>query len=329
MLSDGSPAVTRSRMRWTKGIVRLAIFLIVVVFVGLAIQRAVQELRLAPAELSWQKVRWPLILLGFACNIIALFPACIGWVQTLRDFQQPIAWRPAIYAYFLGHLGKYVPGKAMAILLRITELHRYGVLVRPAIVSVFIETLTSLATGAILGAVFLQAMNPPPWLRWSALAGIPIALLALLPHPFRAIVSKISQSRVGRMPEVVARSITSWMMLRTCLWSVLGWMLQGTATWILLMGISPKPEIVTVQGWMVCVTSMSLGALAGFLSMLPGGAGVREIVSMWLMSSLVPQPIALASAVVARLVSIIAELIVISTTRIINEFFRGSAPTSS
>lgn len=302
-------------MRWAKGIVRLAIFLIVVLFVGLAIQRAVQELRLAPSELSWQRVRWPLILLGFACNIIALFPACIGWVQTLHDFQQPIAWRPAIYAYFLGHLGKYVPGKAMAILLRITELHRHGVLVRPAIVSVFIETLTSLATGAILGAVFLQTMDPPPWLRWSALAGIPIALLALFPQAFRAIVTKISKSRVGHMPEGVARAITSWLMIRTCLWSLFGWLLQGTVTWLLLMGISPNPEIATVHGWMVCVTGMSLGALAGFLSMLPGGAGVREIVSMWLMASLVSQPIALVSAVVARLVSILAELVVIAVAR--------------
>jgi uncharacterized membrane protein YbhN (UPF0104 family) len=52
---------------------------------------------------------------------------------------------------------------------------------------------------------------------------------------------------------------------------------------------------------------MCLGNLAGFLSMLPGGAGVRELVTMWLMTEIVSEPVALASAVVTRLTVMLAE----------------------
>jgi hypothetical protein len=45
--------------------------------------------------------------------------------------------------------------------------------------------------------------------------------------------------------------------------------------------------------------------------MLPGGAGVREMVATWGTTTLVPMPVALASAVVTRLAVIVAELLIL------------------
>jgi hypothetical protein len=60
---------------------------------------------------------------------------------------------------------------------------------------------------------------------------------------------------------------------------------------------------------------MSLGALAGFLSMLPGGALARELASIWILLSIVPEPIALIATVVVRITSIIAELSMIALSK--------------
>jgi len=307
-----TPSPERKRNRILIATLRWIVALVVVGCLVLAIRRAVLELQSSPESLAWSRIRWSWGLAGLFGSLAALLPSWIGWHQVLRDFHKKIPWRHSFFAYFLGHLGKYVPGKAMAVLLRVGYLHRLGALVRPSIVSVFIETLTSIAIGSILGAVLLQSMSPPPWLRWIALLGIPFALAALVPNTFRALVTAVSKSRIGRMPEQVAQAITWRMMLRTSLWSALGWLLHGTAGWILLMAISPDPSAMTWNAWRVCVTSMCLGNLAGFMSMLPGGAGVRELVTMWLMTEIVPEPVALAAAVVTRLAVMLAEGIMLA-----------------
>jgi len=196
-------------------------------------------------------------------------------------------------------------------LLRVGYLHRLGIPVRPAIVSVFIETLTSLASGSILGAILLQSMSVPPWLKACALACIPLAALALAPKPFRWLIARLSRSRLGAMPQHVAEAIDWKLMLRCGTYSTVGWLLHGTAAWMLLMAIAPDSELANGKAWCACVSSMALAALAGFVSMIPGGAGVRELVATWGIATLVPMPVALASAVVTRLAAISAELIVL------------------
>jgi uncharacterized membrane protein YbhN (UPF0104 family) len=280
-------------------------------FLALAVHHALDQLRLSPDVLTWQKIRWEPLCAGWVLSIAALFPAGIAWWRTLKDFQLDVPFDHGAYAYFLGHLGKYVPGKAMAVLLRVGYLHRIGIPVRPTILSVFIETLTSLASGSILGAILLQTMHVPPWLKGCALACVPLAAAVLIPAPFRWLIALVSRSRLGAMPEHVAEAIDEKLMMRCTAWSTLGWLLHGTAAWLLLMAIYPGPELATVMAWAACVASMSLAALAGFVSMIPGGAGVRELVAMWGVGTLVPMPVALASAVVTRLAVIAAELTVV------------------
>ncbi len=314
------------RKRWLFMLLRGLIAIVVVVCVFVAWRRAVAELQSMPGELSWARLRWDWMIAGWGCSISGLLPTWIGWHQTLRDFRQMVDWRHSFYAYFLGHMGKYVPGKAMAVLLRVGHLHRIGALVRPSIVSVIIETLTSLASGGLLGAIFALAMPLPSTFRWMAFASIPIFALSLVPHTFRWLVTMVSRSRIGSMPAFVAKAITWRLMLRTSAWSFLGWTLNGTAAWMVLMAITPDPTLLSVQAWMVCVAAMSLGVLAGFLSMLPGGVAVRELVAMWILTTLVPQPVALASSIVARLILMAGELTLLTLASLLCP--RSTRPTA-
>jgi uncharacterized membrane protein YbhN (UPF0104 family) len=299
---------TRSLARW---LIQTFAILLVGGFLALAVHHALDQLRLSPEVLTWQKIRWELLCAGWVLSMAALFPAGIAWMRTLKDFQLDVSFDHGVYAYFLGHLGKYVPGKAMAVLLRVGYLHRMGIPVRPTILSVFIETLTSLASGSILGAMLLQTMHVPPWLKGCALGCVPLAVAVIVPAPFRWLIARISRSRLGAMPEHVADAIDGRLMARCAAWSTVGWLLHGTAAWLLLMAIYPAPELATFMAWAACVASMSLAALAGFVSMIPGGAGVRELVATWGVATLVPLPVALASAVVTRLAVIAAELTVV------------------
>ena len=308
--------------------VKLLILVCAFFFFGLAIRRAFFELSQSEVPLDWNSIGWFQLAMSVFSGMLALIPPCIAWQLVLRDFGQVVHWWNCYYAYFLGHLGKYVPGKAMAVFLRVGQLRRHQVALGPAVLSVFIETLAGFATGGILGAILLQWIDCPNWLRLSALAGIPLAIVSLLPHPFRWILGPMVRTRIGKSLTTLIVAIDGWMMLRTVLLAVAGWTFQGIALWFVLhslVGVS-SGLMVQTSSWqvlIVCIASMSLGGLAGFLSMLPGGAIARELASIGVLVSVVPQPTAVIATVLVRLTSILAELLMVAWTKWID--YRYSA----
>src|SRR4051812_14187993 len=75
------------------------------------------------------------------------------WQRTLSALGCPTPLLPAMCAYFLGHLGKYVPGKAMSVILRVASVRHWVPSMRIALISTLLETLTMMAVVAFLAAV--------------------------------------------------------------------------------------------------------------------------------------------------------------------------------
>src|SRR6266700_4729617 len=62
---------------------------------------------------GWLALSGGLYVLGLGCS--AWF-----WIRLMRSLGQQPAVLPCVRAYYLGHLGKYLPGKAWALVLRAT-----------------------------------------------------------------------------------------------------------------------------------------------------------------------------------------------------------------
>jgi glycosyltransferase 2 family protein len=322
-----------SRKDTLKRVAKWGIVILVMVFLGLTIQRAYRDFQLHREQLDVSRMALGWVGLSGVVYAISMFPASLAWLQTLGSFKQAVPVLQGLHAYFLGHLGKYIPGKAMVIIIRVGRLRPLGVELKPTIVSIFVETLTSVATGSILGCGLLlcQSPQPPGWMVWSAWLCIPCAFVFLLPHTFRAVLKVLSKSRVGRMPPAVNAAFTWRLMLRTCAWMLLGWTLHGTASWLVLVGLQPDASLWSLQAWTLCTCAVSLGAVVGFASMIPGGAIVRELTITWLLSSLVTHPVALAAAVMFRLVGLVTELILIGSLSAIassKSLKRNQSPSS-
>lgn len=297
---------------WLRRFFKIAIILTVAAFLYLTVRRSIDELREKQEFLSVLSERWYWLVAAVPVSILAMFPAAIAWYQSLRSFRQTPPCLPALDAYFVGHLGKYVPGKAMVIIMRVGRLQPLGVGLRPAIVSVFVETLTMLCAGAVLGALLLMLLDVPTWLKIAALACVPIGLLFLTPHFFRIGLNIVAKSKIGRMPPEIPKAFTAWFMTRTTAWMLLGWILQGTVGWLTMLALTDQPSLMTINAWLSITAAVCLGAVAGFFSMLPSGAVVRELVITWLLTPLVDQPTALVGAILLRLVNLLGELILIS-----------------
>ena len=95
----------------------------------------------------------------------------IFWHRVLRALGQNVGFWTALRAYYIGHLGKYVPGKAMVVILRAGLIRGQGVDTSLAVVSVFFETLTMMSVGALLAAAIVAVwFRGQTLLFWAALA---------------------------------------------------------------------------------------------------------------------------------------------------------------
>src|SRR5947209_5012146 len=145
-------------------LLKRALALVIVAAVGWQFYRDLSRLDLAELTLrpGWVVVSGALYLAGLA------FSAWY-WHHLLHVFGERTSLLAAARGYFVGHLGKYVPGKAWALLLRggaVAPDVRFGV----AVISSFYEVLTTMAAGALVAAVSFVAYPPEvPGLSWPPL----------------------------------------------------------------------------------------------------------------------------------------------------------------
>src|SRR3954463_9049066 len=99
--------------RWAWPIAKALLALAILVAVGRQFYRDLQHPDLARLDF-----RWPWMLLSGLLYLVALALSATFWLRLLHLFGDPAPALRAFRAYYIGHLGKYIPGKAWALLLR-------------------------------------------------------------------------------------------------------------------------------------------------------------------------------------------------------------------
>ncbi|MDZ4849041.1 MAG: lysylphosphatidylglycerol synthase transmembrane domain-containing protein [Pirellulaceae bacterium] len=289
-------------------------------------QKAIHQeiLALENSQFQLKHVRWKTASIAIPFAILGLVPPAVFWWLTLRSFGHSVPIVAAQTAFATGNLGKYVPGKAMVLILRSGAMQRFGVPISTSIVSIFIETLTSLAVGGALGAITLSALNPPRWLLGMAIGVAAISLAPTIPPLFRRILESLTRYRHLRIPKKLPHAM-NWRLVGSgwCLF-FLAWLLMGTSLWVLCESIRDSmtiesslvstPSVSSLRLWWISISAACLGFVIGFLSMLPGGAGVREVVVTMLLAPAIGYAPALAAAVLYRIANLIAELMMAGFT---------------
>jgi uncharacterized membrane protein YbhN (UPF0104 family) len=229
--------------------------------------------------------------------------ATIGanWMRILRILGSSPPLRSGIRWYFVGQLGKYIPGGLWAVLGR-AELATRGGTPRPvAYSSVAMSLITTYAAAASTGAVFigLGSEGSSTRLAWIAVSvAIVAAAVLALSRPVVSWISSVA-TRFGRKIELPSASLST--SLSAIILTMPAWLAIGGATALVshALGFSAGvPQIVaaTCYAW-----------LAGFLVVpLPSGLGVREAVFIALYPG--PTQEAAATAIIARVVFILVDL---------------------
>lgn len=265
----------------------------------------------------WQwRPAW-LVIAGVIYTIGQL-PFGLFWFRVLRILGQRPRLMETLRAYFIGHLGKYVPGKAMVVILRAGLVRSGRVDTGVAAAAVFLETLTMMGVGAFLSAGYLVLFfrEEPTW-AYAAMGLMAVALTPTLPPVFRRLVRA---ARVGsgdpKTVEALQRLgfgtlLAGWVL------SLLGWVLMALSYYATLraLGIEGLDPVADLPRY---TAGVALAVVAGFLLLLlPGGMGVREAFLAKLMLPYLQDlgrpdaaSTAWASAILLRLVWIVAEVLI-------------------
>ena len=267
--------------------------------IGYFIYTSIEQFRANPIALA--KIGYHWWLLAVISYVSAMLLSCLFWHRVLIALGQQPGWLDSVAAFLISQLGKYIPGKAMVIVIRTDMIQGPNVQLKPAIASVFVETLTWIFVGSVIASVLLFfQFHDQVVLKWSAAAMVVIAGGLTWPPIFSRIAGRLS--KLGQDETTV--NLFDGLDLSTMVfgWIVIGigWLLNGLSLWLVLQGI-PGVEF-PFSDYGLTLACVSLATVAGFVTLMPGGIGVRELVIIPLLGPTIGTANAIVAAVVIRLV---------------------------
>ncbi|MFL5240498.1 MAG: lysylphosphatidylglycerol synthase domain-containing protein [Gemmataceae bacterium] len=260
----------------------------------------------------------PSLVLAGGLYVLGLACSAIFWFGLLRSLGQQAHLGSTLRAYYIGQLGRYVPGKAVGVVMRARLLTGEKVRGDVAAMTVVYESLTTMAAGALVASLLftLQAWGVRRS-GWQALILLAIFGILILPGVFNPLVDRLAapfrKDNQAPLPAVHWTTLLGGLALAGC-----GWLIQGLGLWTVISALLPEPPMWSWAAWLHFSASLALANVAGFLIIfVPYGLGVREVFLQSLLASYLAQAIsadqAAGAAVMAvlllRLVSLVFDLL--------------------
>lgn len=306
--------------RWAvlgKRAVKTTLALLVIAAVARQIVRTVHELS-ARGETLRLDPAW--LAAAVALYTLGLVPFGLFYARLLQSSATPVGWQPALRAYLVSHLGKYVPGKALVVVMRAGLSVPFGARPATAAIATLYETLVMMVAGGAIAALGF-AFAPSRWVvlplgalgTWRAplpLLGVAAAaVFALLVEArvFRRLVRLVSLPFPNVGPDAIPR-LGAGLLALGLLWAALGWTLMGLSQVAVLRGLGFGP--IGLAHTPAVVASVALATVAGFaVPISPGGLGVREWVLWTSLGSLIDRDRAVVAALALRLAWVVGEVL--------------------
>jgi uncharacterized membrane protein YbhN (UPF0104 family) len=299
---------TQAQGRGLRLIISGAILVLVIWGIYYAVDDAWSELANKPIpwrlDFSWLAASAVFYLLG-------TLPMVFFWHRALDAVGCTPRFIETMRAYCIGSLGKYVPGKALVVVLRARLLHSDRAGATATTVSIFLETLTMMAVGAFLAILMFvfwldDHLKDYPFLLPLALGLLILAGLPTWPAIFKKIVLRLGTARLDAVIEERLAGIRFSLMGYGWILMTLGWICFAGSLWSVVCGIGLEREVTGVA-FPYCLAAVTMAIVAGFLSLIPGGAGVREymitvILGHFYFTEILELPFATATALVAAVI---------------------------
>ncbi|MFC4586503.1 lysylphosphatidylglycerol synthase transmembrane domain-containing protein [Sphaerisporangium corydalis] len=296
-----APASTTAAPRSTtrKKLVRVAFLLVALGFGAWAIAG-----RWAQVAEGIGRLSWPLLAGSLVAVLAALVAGMLMWRALLADLGSPLPFTDAAKVFFVGQLGKYIPGSLWPVLAQMEMGKDLGI-PRPRSAAAFFLTYPIyLVSGLTVAAVTLPVFAGDSVARYAWLVLLlPVLVAGLHPRVVNGVLG-LGLRLLKRPP--LERPLTRRGVLVSAGWALAGWLAYGAHLALIVAGLGAAGPRAT---------ALSLGAFAlawclGFLVVVaPAGAGVREVAMVAALAPVLPGGSAIAAALCSRLVVSAGDLV--------------------
>ena len=249
--------------------------------------------------------------------LVAWIPSIWFWKKLLQNTGHSPSTKNLVRAYFCGHLGKYIPGKAMALVIRAALLKSENVDFRSSALTATYETLWMMGTGALIAVCCFPALFMPaliadfPWMQWGlpmVAIGITLSLLPVLSR----LLSKVTLWMLPKNAEVedASRIVNTRLLFQGLLFYIVAWGMLGLSLGFTLKSVGVD---VSVSDAFLLIGAVAAANVIGFAALFaPGGIGIREGLIMEILQTHpdIGQRQAVLAAVLLRMIWLSAEILV-------------------
>jgi hypothetical protein len=254
---------------------------------------------------------------GLATSAAALLLAMTAWRGMLIGVGAPVGVVAAARIYFVGVFARFVPGKVLGFVTSVQMGRSIGI-TPGRIVSAWLLALAVLVqTGMTVGLLAAPATLGGS-AGWLALAILPLAVTMVRPDLVNVVVARVARLLRRPAPGAVrGRPIRLATVAQT-----LSWLLAGVHLWLLAIALGAPPA----ASLPLCLGAFSLANVAGLAAVvIPEGIGVREVVLMATLSTVMPLPAATVAVLVSRLVFTVGEVVTAGVGLLAAEILRRRA----
>lgn len=252
----------------------------------------------------WLRGQWPEVLealaaVGVGRTLASLVLVVVGllltgvvWAGILRAYGHDVPRGLAMGVFFVGQIGKYIPGSVWSFGAQAKMATRYDVPARTTVATGLVFLWWSVVTAGIASGAGMLAGLPVAGLpRWLGAVAVAAGIALLLPPVTERLAARLAGTPRPSLPLGLSASVTALMLV--------SWVLYGLALALLVpsgAGLS--------SGFVLQVTAaFALAYAVGVVVILaPAGLGAREVVLVALLTPLVGAVPAAAAALLSRLV---------------------------
>jgi uncharacterized membrane protein YbhN (UPF0104 family) len=293
------------RVLWA--ILKLVIIVLVVYALGRHVWTLIEEWREQGEALRSLSFHWAWIAVAALTYVAG--QVCFGlfWVRLLRRLGAAGSWLTMLKAYTVGTLGKYVPGKALVVILRSGLLRDSGVSRVSIGLAAVYETIVVMVAGGLLAGACLYFARPDDWVYALGAVAVATGLAATL-HPaifsrFGAVVALPFKDPQDHLPtKCWWRVFWQWGWLPFA-----GWLLLGGSFWSAAYGMGL--ECSSLDALVALTGAAALATVIGFVIIfMPAGLGVRELIIIHLLAPRWGTPAVVIATLLLRTIWTAAEL---------------------
>lgn len=248
------------------------------------------------------------LTLSLLLGMIAPLATMAGWRVILADLGTRLAVPPAAGIYFVGQLGKFLPGSVWSVLAQAEMGARLGIARRRTAVVGLIAVALSLVTGLAVGLPALPLLLRREDSRVLGVAALLVMLLLLVAlHP-RVLNRVIAQGLRRLRRDPLEHDLTGRAIALTTAWFLVAWLAAGASVAVLVPQLAPS-----VSGGdllLVSLCGFALASAGGMIAVVvPAGVGVRDGLLVLLLHTVMPLSAATAVAVLIRFITTLADVI--------------------